>query len=377
MNLTFVYGSWACGPRPFDFSRLYEDSRGLTGSETSCFSYAKEMAKRSHKIRLFAPILPGLDGFDWNGVTVRPIEAWDFCRGVPDSDAVLAWNEPDQLRGVPASSIRLVNQQLNDFGYCQPGFDQFVDVYTSPCQAHLEHMTSNWGSREKWRVLPNGCDIASYPKIPKIPGRVLYASSPDRGLHWLLQQWPKIKCRVPDANLRVFYNFDDWLKNVLPYEGPEFHSHLRECSYRAHYIREALERLRKLDVVHFKSVSRVRMAEEMASAKVLAYPCDTVTYTEGFSVTLMEACAAGAVPVTVRVDSLGSIYGDSLKTMVPSPVRDHLDIWTDYVVQSLNDEHEDVVDKARVLASKHDWSVLTDRLSSILEESVLRLRRAS
>lgn len=371
MNLSFVYGSWSCGSRPFDFSRIYDDPRGLTGSEISCFSFAKELASRGHSVRMFAPLVScPPEGVYWRGVSVLPLSAWGDSRSDASPDVVLSWNEPDQLRGVPANVVRFVNQQLNDFGYCQPGFDDFVDVYTSPCEAHKDHMIRSWGSSEKWRVLPNGCDVGAYPTVERIPGRVMYASSPDRGLHWLLQQWSAIKRRVPEANLRVFYNFDEWLKNLLPFECAPHHQNLRECAYRAYYIREALERLRSMDVQHFKSVSRVRMAEEMASAFVLAYPCDTVTYTEGFSATIMEACASGMIPVTARADSLGCVYGDWLDTMVPSPVRDHLDAWTDYVVEALQGRHSGVAVRARELASRHDWPVLTDVLESILRDAV-------
>ena len=371
MKLSFVYGSWACGPRPFDFSRLFEDPRGLTGSEISCFSFAKELALRGHEVKLFAPISSS-SRLDWSGIRIFPISAWSDTRTGWTEDAVLSWNEPDNLRGVPAKSVRFVNQQLNDFTYCQPGFDSCVDIYSSPCSAHLSHMVGKYGNGHKWVVLPNGCDPTAYPIIDKVPGRVLYASSPDRGLHWLLQQWPLIKRRVPEANLRVFYNFDDWIQNLLPCEDPSHHPHVRECAYRAHYIREAFNRLKDSDVQHFKSISRLRMAEEMASALVLAYPCDTVTYTEGFSVTIMEACAAGAVPVITDVDALGSVYGGSVKTIVRSPVRDHLEEWTELVIRSLTESsfRKEATDNTKILAEKHSWPVLTDRLEKILHDAI-------
>lgn len=374
MKLTFVYGSWACGPRPFDFTRIYHDPRGLTGSEISFLSFAKELAFRGHSVRIFAPLVScPAEGHLWDGIRVFPISMWTDDRG-EGSDFVLSWNEPDQLRYASLKAIRIINQQLNDFTYCKPGFESFVDIFTSPCSAHLAHMTQVYGSAHKWTVLPNGCDPTVYPTMDRIPGRILYASSPDRGLHWLLQQWPLIKRRVPDATLRVFYNFDDWANNLLGCDGQGHHPHIRECAYRAYYIREAFVRLKNQGVEHFKSISRVRMAEEMASAIVLAYPCDTVTYTEGFSATLMEACAAGLIPVTAKVDSLGCVYGDWVETMVESPVREHLNEWTEMVIRSLTDEdyRKRITAKSRALAEQHSWSKLTDRLEQIFQTALIR-----
>ncbi len=373
MRIAFPYGPWATGPRPFDFTRLLDDPRGLTGSEVSCFNMAKELARR-HDVHLYATLINTPDPFEWNGIHLHKYDQWAADRG--KYDAALAWNEPEQLRDVPATTARIVNQQLNDFSYCKPGFGDHIDVFTSPSQPHMEHMIAHWGFADKWVVLPNGCDPDAYPQMARIPGSVLYASSPDRGLHWLLQQWMEIRRRVPGANLRIFYNFDAWLRNVLPFHDSP-NANLRECSHRAYYIQEALKRLAPHGVEHHKSISRNQMAQEMAQARVLAYPCDTITYTEGFSVTLMEACAAGVVPVTSRVDSLGRIY-ENVVPMVDAPVRDHLPEFTDLVVRGLTEEsfRQDVVTKCIPFAQQHSWTILGARLESIVMSAVHRKKAA-
>ena len=58
----------------------------------------------------------------------------------------------------------------------------------------------------KWCVVPDGCDPELYATTNKYKGRIIYMSAPDRGLHWLLQEWPNIKVAVPYASLRVFYH---------------------------------------------------------------------------------------------------------------------------------------------------------------------------
>ena len=174
MKLAFIYGPFG-GARAFDLDHLYDSPRGLTGSEISFFKFAEAMEKRGHAVHRFFPA----QGIEPTG----------------HFDVAYSWNDPHKLQFVSAT-VRMMNQQLNDFDYCQPGYDEHVDVYTSPSQPHRDFIAPKTPSPHKWTVLPNGCDPSVYT-APKVPGRVIYASSPDRGLHLVMQAWPAIKKAVP------------------------------------------------------------------------------------------------------------------------------------------------------------------------------------
>lgn len=367
MMIAMVYGAWSVGSRPFNMSNLWDDPRGLTGSELSFFCMAREMRNLGHRISIFTRY-HSMNQSSWEGCDIFNVDELTKVgkSRLTNLDAVCSWNEPDMLRGVSPRSVRFVNQQLNDFDYCQPGFDDFVDVYSSPSDAHKAYITKLVPRPDKWEVLHNGCDPFQYPEMDRVPGRVIYASSPDRGLHLLLQEWPKIRKRVPNAHLRVFYNFHPWFE-VLQNESFSQHPDVRECCFRAMYIREAMRRLKSHGVEHLHSISRVQMAREMSQARVLAYPCDTIRYTEGFSVTLMEACAAGVLPVTSSVDALGDIYGQVVP-MVKAPVGDNLDEFVEYVIRGLTDEvwRRDTTERTLKFAHDYKWSILARRFENIL-----------
>ena len=368
MKIAFIYGPWSVGQRPFNLDSLWTDPRGLTGSEVSFFSIAREMARRGHQVTIFTRHQSRLPR-DWEGCSVLDVDSLS-PESTASFDAACSWNEPDMLRRVSPELVRLVNQQLNDFDYCQPGYDEFVDVYTSPSDAHREYIRSHTPIPEKWEVLPNGCDSSQYPDVPRVRNRVIYASSPDRGLHLLLQEWPKIRRAVPDAHLRVFYNFEPWYQR-MSVETFSPYPDVRECCHRAMYIREAMRRLADHGVEHCHSISREQMAKEMAEAWVLAYPCETIRYTEGFSVTLMEACASGVLPVTSSVDSLGGIYG-KVVPMVQAPARDNMPAFVDLVVKGLKDEkwRSKVVAKTKKFSKSFEWPLLAHRLEKILQPRV-------
>lgn len=371
MKIAFSFGKFILANRLVSINNLWKDPRGLTGSEVSFFCYAHELKKRGHDVDIY--IESHERSGEWNGMKVRSFDEF-MSQYRTDYDAVCSWCEPDTLRNVHPKAVRLCNQQVNDFLYAKPGFDDAVDVFTSPASHHMAHM-QGWGNTtaSKWCVLPNGCDTSWYPKRERRKHSVVWASSPDRGLHLLLGMWPKIRARVPDANLRVFYNMAHWVQANRSLQHR--HPHLDETSRRANYVYEALLRMPGKDwgIEIRDSTSREQMIEELATAEVLAYCCDTFVYTEGFSVTLMEACASGMVPITTSVDSLGTIYREAVP-MVEAPVRDRLDEYVNLVVRALTDEDfkASVLKKTLPFAEKYSYQKGAETLEGYLLQAKSR-----
>lgn len=340
MKIAFLYSKWTIGPRPIDESRMLTSPRGLTGSEMSCYMYCEHMKKRGHDARIF-----------WG---TEPVGTFDVA---------YAFIDPEPMRNVRAR-LRMLSQQCNDFLYCRPNFDSFVDVYTSPSAIHRDFLLSvhPQPNPAKWAVLPNGCDPSIYDRTAKVPGRVLYASSPDRGLHRLLEAWPEIKRRVPHAHLRILYELKSWLKTMVSNTYPD--AGIQECSSRAKYIELAIARMQHLDVTAVGSVSRNDMVREMSEAEVLAYPCDTIRFTEGYSVTTLEACAAGAVPVIFGVDALPEIYGELPTCLQPGDTTAFINRVCDALNwPGLAAEWRDI---GYEIASRAAWPVLAERLERMI-----------
>jgi glycosyltransferase involved in cell wall biosynthesis len=366
VKLAFIYGLWSSAQHRFDFDALWDSPRGLTGSEVSCFSIAREMVKRGHDVTIFTGLKPGSDKV-WDGVKLVPVEDIPSAITAPndrsDWHAAYSWNEPDPLRPIHWSVIRMCNLQINSFNHCQPGYDDFVDVWTSPSDSHRKVVGATAPNPQKWIVVPNGCDPSSVVEDERVPGRVIWASSPDRGLHHLLQVWPQVKAEVPEASLRIFYHVDRWINhftNVDTRVDPSY----PEFAARAFYLQEAIRRIvprKDLSVEIFDSVSRKRMAKEMAVAQVLGYPCDTVLYTEGFSATIMESCCAGVLPVVTDQDAFGEVYGGHVP-MVKSPVGPRINEYRDLLVRALKDDgfRSEWLAKTKALSTRYTWQVIAE-----------------
>ena len=68
------------------------------------------------------------------------------------------------------------------------------------------------------RVIPNGVDIAGYGNVDKVPNRVAFLGRDDerKGLQVLLDAWPSVRAKVPDAELHVLgAHRDDPVEGVV------------------------------------------------------------------------------------------------------------------------------------------------------------------
>lgn len=366
MKIEFIYGPFSSNSKKFDFKNLYNNQSGLTGSEFSCIKFAEAMVERGHDVSLYIPLLE--DVHEWNGVKLFDLSKLYNARVPPD--VFYSWNEPDVLRYTPSTSLRMVNQQLNDFMYCENNFDNFVDIYTSPSAAHLEYISKFTPNKNKWTVIHNCIDPNMFNlDVKKQEGSVVYASSADRGLHLLLQEWKKIKKEVTFANLSIYYNFDSWFNslNHIDINNSSIEIGVREFKNRADYIAYALNELKNLDVIHYKSVSKNDLYKKMSESVLMAYPCSTVRYTEGFSVSLMESCYSMAT-VASKQDALGDIYKNSGIPMISTPTTQHMDEFTNYCVKMLTDKvfREETMEKSKAFALNYTFKKESENLEKLM-----------
>jgi glycosyltransferase involved in cell wall biosynthesis len=371
VKIAIVLGEFCSSHRPLDYNTLASNERGASGSDWGVSRIAQEIVKQGHDVSLFTCHEPNKPDV-WEGVKLyHNSERASIITS--DWDAVISWSEPDIFRDLPTDLVRLCSQQLNGFSYCKPGFDDFVDIWASPSLGHFQFHAPQAPTPSKWVIIPDGCDPELYSFDRKVHGRVVYTSSPDRGSHWLLQEWQNIKKQVPEANLRVFYHLSQGDTEVFEKGYTEAALDIMEVGQRIRYLRHAMKKLAKFDVEWVGSVSRNRMVEELNQAMVFGYPASVVSaFCEGFSCSTMEACAAGCVPVISDCDAMGELYGNgSIVPMIKSPVQHNMSEFTDLVVRGLRDEKwiKEITEKCRALAAKYTWKLAADKYIEVIMSS--------
>ncbi len=349
-------------------SEIWSSNRGLSGSEISCLMYALHLSRRGHDVTIYWKT-PFPDNIE--NLQSLPYEMWFSKDSRGQWDALCAWMRPEPLKLAPPGAFRLFNQQVADFILCGKGWEDYVDVLTPLSHDHANRLATMTSlPPEKIKIAYNGVDCNTFRPAEKVPGRMIWASSHDRGLHWLLQMFEEVRQVVPEAHLRVFYNFAGAINlGRKPWKRPESLQDLimNELRERSIITLQELDRLNGKGVEVFESISRERICSEMGTTSILSYPCDPVAYTETFGVTVLEACACGAVPVLCYADAFDELWS-SVTPGVPAPLTFHRNEYVAKLIHILKDESTrlDYSNKVREYAKAFDWDILVEKFERCL-----------
>jgi len=158
------------------------------------------------------------------------------------------------------------------------------------------------GFEDRIKVAYNWADIGHFqPGIDngwnglKVPTHFLYASSPDRGLVRLLELWPQVLERIPEATLSVLYG---WKGAAKLGAGTDQAWNQRYLTSRRRY-----EELRfQKGVRELGLVNHYQVAIECQRAGALAYPVHD--FFETGCLAAVKAAAGGAIPVVAGLGAL-------------------------------------------------------------------------
>lgn len=312
------------------------DGNFATGTVSGFFNIAWGLAELGNIVDAFGDLAKPAIGLEaLGGANFYPLD-----EHTPDNtyDAYISINEPDVLRPFPKDKLRICVQWQNSFDYCQPGFDSAVDIYACPSETLRQRLGAlGLVDPKKLIVVPLSSNLEFFqPQANRKPGSIAYCSSPDRGLHHILEFFPEIRAQVPEANLRIYYRLQPWLDHIFgdPHlAGTEFYR-------RAKLIQEALEKLGtngENGVTVVGPIPPRRLAKELCETKVMAYTFDPMRFTEGFSTAVLDACASGCIPIISAADALPEVYKDSA-VFIPENPGVHRAEWISTVVGALRGE---------------------------------------
>ena len=144
---------------------------------------------------------------------------------------------------------------------------------------------------EKIFVLRNGVHLDYFSaRVEKDPTRLIYSSTPYRGLRYIPRIFSEIQKQVPRASMHVFSAFDVYAGagKTPENERKEFES-----------LKAELNSLPNCQV--HGNVLQAQLAQEFMKSSILLYPN---TFAETSCITAMEAQAAGCVIVTSALGAL-------------------------------------------------------------------------
>jgi glycosyltransferase involved in cell wall biosynthesis len=286
-----------------------------------------------------------------------------------DHDALISWDFPHAFRYADRAKVHILAFQLN---HTEIGvFDHVIDRYWHPSRWHASRFAELWPAinpKKQSAVMTNGVDLSRYTSqvgsVLRDAGKVIYSSSPDRGLHHLLRIWPAVVDAVPTARLDVYYEIEKWLAMDAEIKHMNWY---QPTGSRADLIRAAYSDP-PVGVRFLGGVGQTELARAQLDATVLCYPCDPVAPTEGFSMTVLEGLTAGCQVITTPVDALGELWGGMRGcTILPLPIHD--ETWADNIVMALMGAEDKPPERLRELVY-HQWSTVVARQIKEVQDAI-------
>lgn len=202
----------------------------------------------------------------------------------------------------------------------------------------------------------------------KVPGRMLYANDPARGLWHVLDIFDHLKTLNPDVTLHVAYDFDK-----------QFEHHKWSATALAEVLWECKQRLGSTPgVTNMGGLSRSELVREQLECQIHAMPSDPPNAgSQIHGITQMECAAAGAALVLADYEAFPEVFGEAAMILpqiglfLPKSERryDALD-WAEAINELMHDSDKlaDMAKKSRELAARHTWGHVANRWSTMLGE---------
>lgn len=284
---------------------------GVGGAELGLLTMCEEWQKAGHEVVLFnSPREANASPFEQ-----RPIEAFN-----PDEpcDVLIIFRSPN-LRCLTSKAYKVwwsCDQfTVGDFRAFRPFVDKVVTI--SPC--HTKYFAENYGIEDAISIdLPVRVHDYENRKVEKIRNRFIFTSVPARGLMSMLNIWPKIRQRIPDATLAITSDYRLW------------GAHLGMGNEQ--FIQKAMG----LDGILFLSaVPRDKLIDVQLAGEVNVYTCN---YQELFCIAVAESQVAGAYTIT---SDCGALETTNMGTIIPGDPDQNLNKYVEESVLFLDHLHND------------------------------------
>lgn len=265
---------------------------GIGGSEEAVINMALQLKSLGWDVTVYGSHGPEAKQYD--GIWYKPF--WEYSYEEP-CDVFIGWRDPGLFDfNINAKKRYLWLHDVTPAESITPKRLKNITKVFVLSNYHRSLYTNV--PDQKILLTGNGIDPKHFEVegITRNPKRILYTSAPDRGLLTLLQMWPKIKERVPDAELHWAYGWNTFDKAL---------SH--KPAMQA-YKQQVLDLLKQEGVHELGRIGHEELAKLMLSSGVWAYPTQ---FTEIYCITAVKMQAAGCMPVTTTVAALDEMvrYG--------------------------------------------------------------------
>lgn len=332
----------SCPPAgTYKWDPVLAQSRHMGGSETAAMEMAHHLARLSgRKVKIFNDRDEGLQ---YDGVEYIPVKELTGYFASHKPYFHVSWRHNAKLTNAPT------------FVWCHDLFvpnAQNSDIYSrilalSPF--HKKYLMSMFGIDEKKIfVTRNGIkpERFKYDPVTKNPNKVIFSSSPDRGLDRTIRVLDRARSKYQDLELHVFYGMEQ-----LPKYG-------RQKQYD---MLKAMMDERPW-VKYHGGVDQNTLMQHMRESVLWVYPTD---FLETSCITAMEMVGNGVYPIVRNFgalpDTLSQANEQGMASIIDSDctTEAEINIYSDEVIKALDEKAWERVkfdmDKLSWMNVAKDW----------------------
>lgn len=280
-----IYTYQVSGMKPWDPDDV---KSGICGSEEAIIYLSQKLAELDCKVLVFAnPPQNSPYSLPETNPRYVPVDFNDY----PTLDLAISWRMPDAAQRLKsrAKKVYLWPHDTISHVVSKEEIDEFDDVLWLSEWQRNQWISLNPGFAKFTKIFGNGID----PKQFRIqeersnPHSCIYGSNYARGLEILLDIWPDVRAKIPDATLDIYYGWQDW--GLLPLE--------KKARMKAQVLSYA-----SLGVTEHGQVGHEELNRAYEKTSLWTYPCIGL---ETFCITALRAQLAGAIPVIIDGSALG------------------------------------------------------------------------
>ncbi len=341
-------------PNPFDGESPLHGFMG--GSEEAVVFLAEALRRQGKDTTVFCP--PHQRDNDIvrtkNGVVYRNID--EFFPLTTDYDNVIFWRCPEVFANEWVTQTAYQKfLWLHDMSYdTKPELYAKADGVFVLSENHRQSLARFDGYRGHVSYVKNGIVEDMFPDLGDDSARdehkVIYASSPDRGLETLLDMWPDVRSAVPDATLDIYYDWTNFRQRQ-----PEFFERLIE---KVHALSEHGVQLHG-------GVDHPTLHAAFRRANVWAYPY-VGGGVETFCITAVKAVASGCVPLIFPDDALPETLGRITSPMMATDAESFCLTLRNLLMTDMFDVEYRKEVRARALAA-YGWDKVAEEFVALFQ----------
>jgi len=272
---------------------------GVGGSETAVIHMSRELTALGWHVEVYGLPSEGQEGLR-NGAYWLPF--WRI-KNANRFDVLVNWRSP--YPPIPPEMYSKAYIWLHDIqaeeNWPRGVLDNLEKVMVLS-EAHRKNVS--WVPEEKIMRSANGLDPSWWEgvELTNNPHKLIYASCPSRGLEHVLDFWPHIRETFGDAELNIYYGFNE-----------NFKSQMKVSKVFADLYAKIIKGVNQPGISFHGMVDQKTLAQAFASSGIWAYP---TSFPEISCITAMQAQAMGSVPICTRFWALdetvhfGQVCGD-------------------------------------------------------------------